>query len=362
MGEPKDKIGLKEYTAIAIFLIGIKATDDVPAMLFDSLKNAGWMGPVISGLVAILPLFLLLDIVKKYQSKNSIDIFNHLLGKYVGFFVLFLLWCAGFIYIVLDTATYSDIVATMYFPRTPVFVLYAILMGVSAYGAKRGLEQIGSVSWVVFPYLQATLLFAIILTIRHGNFSFIFPIFGPGEWEVIKESVMSVSIYVDFLYLFLLFPYVKSTKDFKKGTWIAFFLSIFNLTISMISFVMIFDYNTAMSLNYPYHEAIRSITIGFLTNLETFIFPFWLVAADVKFTIYFYINVFLFGKLFKIKHFEYIIPAFATLILFLGLIPESPTFSVFHMRDILRKIFSPIFFFLPIILWVLAKFKGEMKK
>lgn len=362
MGEPKGKIGLKEYTVIALFLIGIKATDDVPAMLFDSLKNAGWMGPIISGLVSILPLFLLLDIAKRYQSNDSIDVFYHLFGKYVGFLVLILLWSTGFLYTVFDTATYIDIITTMYYPNTPAFVLYAILIGVSAYGAKRGLEQIGSISRAVFPYIQATLLFAIILTIRYGNFDFLFPIFGPGEWEVIKESTMSVSIYIDFLYLFLLFPYVKSTKDFKKGTWIAFLISLFNLTISMVSFVMIFDYNTAMALNYPYHKAIRSITIGFLTNLETFLFPFWLVAADIKFAIYLYINTFLFGKLFKIERFEYIIPAFATLILFLGLIPESPTFSVFHMRDFFRLTLSPVFFFLPILLWVLAKFKGEMRK
>src|SRR5690625_1327391 len=264
-----DKIGIKEYTVIAIFLIGIKVTDDIPAMLFESLQTASWMGPIISGIFTVLPLFLLLNLTKKYEEESFIDITFRLLGKYIGFLMLFFLWAFGFFYIVLDTATYTDIISTMYYVKTPTIVIYALLIGVSAYGAKKGLEQIGSVTWAIFPYLQFSLLLAIVLTIIHGNSHFLFPIFGSGEWEVIKESFMDVSIYMDFIYLAILIPYIKSTNDFRKGTWIAFSVVIFNISISTASFIMLFDYNTAMSLNYPYHETIRSIRLGFLGNLET---------------------------------------------------------------------------------------------
>src|SRR5699024_10605005 len=147
MGGRQEHIGMKEYIAIAIFLIGIKATDDIPAMLFETLQNAGWLGPLIGGLLAILPLYLLLQLAQNYEGKQAVDLFYHILGKPLGFIVLFFLWCAGFVYIVLDTAVYADIISTMYFVRTPTFVLYAILIAVSAYGAKKGLGKIGSVSW-----------------------------------------------------------------------------------------------------------------------------------------------------------------------------------------------------------------------
>src|SRR5690625_3351205 len=137
MGEPQDKIGLKEYMVMAIFLIGVKVTDDIPAMLFDSMKNAGWMGPIISGIIALLPLFFLLSITKKYPNLSAFDIFYQSFGKLIGFFFLFLLWISGFFYIVLDTAIYADIVSTMYFVRTPTIILYATFVGIAAYGAKK---------------------------------------------------------------------------------------------------------------------------------------------------------------------------------------------------------------------------------
>lgn len=190
-----DKIGIKEYTMLAIFLVGIKTADDIPTMIFDRLMTAGWMGPIISGIFAVLPLILLLNLTKIHQGKGFIDITYHLLGKYFGFLVLFFLWAVGFFYIILDTATYTDIISTMYYINTPTIVIYAVLVAVSAYGAKKGLEQIGSVAWAIFPYLQFSLMFAIILTMLHGNADFLFPVFGPGEWDLVKESAMNVSLY-----------------------------------------------------------------------------------------------------------------------------------------------------------------------
>ena len=74
MGKPKQLIGLKEYIAIAIFVIGMKSTDHTPAIFFEALKNAGWMIPIISGLIAVLPLYLLLDLATKYEGLSLIHI------------------------------------------------------------------------------------------------------------------------------------------------------------------------------------------------------------------------------------------------------------------------------------------------
>jgi spore germination protein KB len=90
--------------------------------------------------------------------------------------------------------------------------------------------------------------------------------------------------------------------------------------------------------------------------------PFWLIASFVRFSIYLYVNAILFGHLFRIRHFEYLIPSIATLIVFLGMIPESPTFTIFDLREKLLLIATPLFFFLPCLLWLVAQLKGEFKR
>ncbi|WP_047982982.1 GerAB/ArcD/ProY family transporter [Ornithinibacillus californiensis] len=361
MEQSKQLIGIKEYVAIALLMIGTKLTDDTPSIIFENVKNAGWMTPIINGLIAIIPIYFLMKVVTNYKSKNLAEVTDHLFGKFFSFLILLLLLAVGLSAVIIDTAIYTDIIGTMYFSKTPTIIIYGILMFVCAYGASRGFEQIGSVAWIVFPYLQGSLLLALILTIGQGNTAFLFPLFGPGTWEVVKESSLKLSIYADFLYLFLFYPYIKNSKVFKKGTWLSFILIVINMSISMACYVFLFDYQSIMQLNYPYHEVIRTITFGFMINMEALFLPFWLIASFVRFSIYLYVIAILFGHLFKIKHFEYLIPSLATSIVFLGMIPESPTFAIFNLRENLILIVSPLFFFLPCLMWLVAKLKGEYK-
>lgn len=361
MVQTKEKIGLREYIAIVLIMTSTKLTDNTPVLLVEPLYTAGWMAPIISSILSIIPIFLLIQVMSKYQEMNLLEVSDRLFGKIISTIFLLLLLVIAFSTLVVDTAIYTDIIWTMYFNRTPPIIIYGILLFVSTYGAKRGLEQIGSVSWLVLPYLQVSLLLALILTIGEGNFSFIHPLFGQSSWEVIKESTLRHSILADFIYIFILYPYLKSKKKFSRGSWLALILTTVNLTLSMLCFILYFDYNTVMQLNYPYHEVIRTISFGFITNMETLFLPFWLIAAFVRFSIYLYIVAFIFGHIFKIRHFEYVIPSIATVIVCLGMIPESPSFTLFNFKDFLLIIASPAFFLFPILFYVVLKIKGGNK-
>lgn len=362
MKKSQDLIGVREYTAIVIIIIGIKLTDDTPSILHQSLLNAAWMAPIIIGLLIIIPLFLLIKVIETYESKNLIDVILHLFGKYIGHFVLFILWGISLTVVTLDSAIYVDIIETMYFPNTPIIVIYATLIGVSAYGAKKGLEQIGSVAWIILPYIKVSLLIALILTMGNGQVDFVFPILGPGAAVILKESSLKASIYMDFLYLCFIIPYMKNIKEFKKGTLFALIILTIEMSIAIIAYLLLFDFETVNMLNYPFHEVLRFIHLGFLTNIEMFFVPFWLMATFVRFSIYLYLNVFLFGKIFKVKHFESLIPIIATIIVFIGLIPESHTFTLYVFRERAFTYLTPLFFFLPCMLWVFAKFRGRFKQ
>lgn len=361
MEQHTGKIGIKEYIAMVILAIGTKLADDTPAILFHKLENAAWITPFITGLISIIPIFLLLKVFSQYKNTNLMEILQIILGKPIGYLIVFMLWIMGFIANTLDSAIYTDIIGTMYFTETPTIFIYMVLMAVSAYGAKKGLEQIGSVAASVITYIKVSLFIALILALSKGNINFIFPIFGPGKWEVVKESSLKVSLYIDFIYLGVIASYVSSTKAFTKGTWISLIILIIELPIAVLSYLSLFDYEPVKLLNYPFHETIRYISLGFLTNIETFFFPFWLLASFVRFSIYLYISAVMFGWLFKIKNYEYLIPTLATLMVILGMIPETPTFTIADIKEKALNIATPTFFFLPLLLWSIMKIRGGNK-
>lgn len=362
MNRSSGTVGIREYVAILLLCTGVKLADSTPSLYFESLKSAAWMGPLIGGVIAIIPVFFLTKVLPLYGNKNLHDINIHLFGKYIGFFLSFVFWIYGSIVISVDTRSYVDIIATLYFVKTPTVAIFIALMFACAYSAKKGIQNLGSLSWIVLSYIKITLLAALLLTLKDAHTYAIFPILGPGLKEIIKVSSFKTSLYGDFLYMGLIFPYLASKKVFTRGSWIALGFLTIEISLAILLFTFMFDYKTAGTLSYPFHEVIRYISIGdFLTSIDTLFFPFWLVASLVRFAVYLYLDALLLGNLFKIKQFEYIIPIVASVFLIIGMIPETPSFTIFQIRDPLYKVFSPVFIFFPILLWVLAKVRGDFK-
>lgn len=362
MEKAQGKIGLKEFVSIILLTIGTKLSDNTPYIFYEDIANAAWLSILIICLIWLIPIILPIKLNTLYKDKNLIEIIQHLFGKYFGFAILFICWFMQTYALFYNSVIYPDIIKTMYFNNTPLVVIALVLMLVTSFGAMKGLESIGSTAWTTLIVIKISLITVLVITFMQGESDFLFPILGEGGWELIKESYSNSSIFTEFLYIFFIASSIKSSKIFTKGLWIGFIFVTIEFALALIGYVMIFDYYGIRLLDYPYHETIRYIQLGFLTNVELLFFPFWIVASFIRLSFYLYLSALLFGALFKIKQFQYIVPILAVITVFLGLIPQSITFSIDYLREIFLQIITPFVLFLPLLLWITAKLKGEFKK
>ena len=137
MKSQSDKLGIREYIAITILMVGAKGTDETPSMLYNQVQNAAWMIPLISGGLFFIPLILLLKTLSVFQGKNLFTVIQQLLGKYIGFVICLLIFLITSLAISYESRTYTNIINSFYFQTTPNLIIYGILMLVSAYGAKK---------------------------------------------------------------------------------------------------------------------------------------------------------------------------------------------------------------------------------
>lgn len=354
----KDKIGLREFIAIILLTVASKLIDSTPVHFYTVLGNAAWMGPIISALVASILIYLLYKVIINYEEKNLIDVIEILFGKYIGWFILFVLWVNLSLIIIIETAVNTDVITTMYYPNTPALFIYFPLLFVISFAAIKGLQAIGSTAWLFLFVLKFALFVSLFIALGSGEFSFMFPLFGYGEWPVIKYGVKNTAMFSDFLYFFMLITMLKKRKEFKKGITVGFGIIIFDIVFAMITFLMLFDYEAITDLSYPYQELIRYISLGFITNVEVLFFPFLTLAMLIRFSIYLYLNVQLFGKLFNVSKPEMVAPILATITGFLGLIPVNAAFTFPHYRNALAGYFSVVFISLSIVMFILYKIKG----
>ncbi|KAA9031134.1 GerAB/ArcD/ProY family transporter [Niallia endozanthoxylica] len=359
MKQQQGKLGIREYTSIAVLMVGTKATENTPAALYNAVQSAAWMIPLISAGLFLIPLFLLLKTFSLFQGKDLFAIVQRLLGKYIGFFVLLSIFIISSFAFSFDSRMASDIIHSFYFRTTPLVVLYAIFIFVCVYGAKKGIQHIGSISYIMVWYIIFSFVLAMILSIMDGNIQAIYPILGSGIQDITKSSISGTTLFADLFILTAIISNMSSTKDFTKGTWIAFILNTIHLSAAIFIFIFLFDRSLA-GLGYPFHTAIRYFSFGkFLTNVETLFLPIWLMATFIRFAALLYICTKIFAHIFRIKEADYLIPALATIYWLTGMIPETPLDVGLLFKAKVRLIAGPTFAALSLLLWIVALLKGE---
>lgn len=358
----KDQVGIKEFFSVLALMIGTKATDLTTTKLFEAGLNAAWMVIIGSFIISLPSLIVLNFLLKKYQTKNLLEISQIGFGKPITFIIGFILFSITLLATALESRSYTDQLIIMNFPKTPIFILYLLLLIICLWGAKKGWESLGSVAWMVFPYISLALGILFFLLSKEMVLNRIFPLFGPGKWELVKASFNFTSIYADALIIAIMYPLVKDHKTYSRG----FFGSLVYLTLIMIvlylCYALVFDYRSVGKITYPYNEAIRLVSIGrVITNIETFFLTFWLLAVIVKFSVYLYIVSKLFGFIFTINEFEHTLIPITVLVLLIGMIPENQIDNTFVVRKQIMSYSKYFYLSLPLLLFAVIKIKEAMK-
>lgn len=349
------KIGVKELVAIIVLTIGLKLGDTTPNLLFRKTFSATWMVPIFGGLFMLVALVFLLKVFKKYPT-DLVTVIKQIFGKYIGFFVIFILFVFALMVSATDSSNYIDIMNSMFFPQTPKAFLYlAFILGCYLI-ARGGATTIARTAWIVFPYISLALFLLLVLDMKNMHLLYIFPLFGNGINRTLEVSFFHQSIFSEVIFLSVLIPYLKKKDTYKKGTLLGLGISTFVMVVFFIIYLMTFDAYPLSDLLYPFQLLTRTVNLGrFLTNFDAYFFAFWIVGALVRFSIYIYIITLLFTGAFNFKdEKKYILPI-STLMLLIGSIPSNVVKNTFNYREhIFLSWGSVMMFSLPFILWLVS--------
>lgn len=362
MIKPTDgKLGTRELFAMLLIMVGIKLSDGTPMILLEGGMNATWMIPILSGLMVIIPVFLLLSLLKHHKNKNLVDLTLSIMGKYIGFFFCLIMLIAIIFSNALNARTTVNIIGTMFFPTTPIVIIFIFLFGGSYAIAKLGLEAAGRTSWLALPYIKTVLFLLFVFIILEIRVDYLFPIAGPGLDVILKESATYYTIYFEFILLALFFTSTRTENNFRLASLLALAFVVLEMAVTFAYFVMMFDYPSVIEIAYPFQQLTKMLELGtMLKSYEGFFLGFWIIACVIRFSLYLLFSAKIITYLFQMEDFRTILLPLTTLTLFVGLIPENPTDTTYLMRDVL--LLQCIWHFimvLPIILWIVYKVKGS---
>ena len=68
--------------AMIFLVVGAKASEDTPITIYNQVQNAAWMVPILSGILIIIPIFLLLKVMPLFKDKNLFEVIQRSLANF----------------------------------------------------------------------------------------------------------------------------------------------------------------------------------------------------------------------------------------------------------------------------------------
>lgn len=354
-------ISARELIAIIMFAIGIKFKDTTPHILYTAGKTAAWMIPILSMIIFFLPFFVLATLMKKHQL-GFIELIFKLLGKFIGVIIctgLFILFFSG---MVINFRGHVDIVSTLFYQRTPLFVLSLVLIAVCCYISYQGFAVISRTAWLIFPVFQLLMIFLIVILWKDLNFGYLFPIGGPGFTTIAKESFLNLSIVAEIMLIAVFYMQLRKDKDFFVGSFAGIGIACIQMAIFLIVMQLTFNYPNVAEMSFPYQQLTRYVMIGdFVSHIEGIFLGFWTMVTTLHFSLYLLVSALLLSRVLQVKQFQFLLLPLAALLLIISLIPEN-VFTVIEYRKYAIVIFAWISVCLPFVLWAVDRWKGRLQK
>lgn len=172
-------------TARVFYLIAI----DYPA-----IKNAGWIAPLLGGVIAFPILFGARYLLKAhgYPLVNGIRyaLGNRACNGILLIYSLMFMFEASFMFRIL---TSSAEYAVLYNMPTAVYLIPTGIMIILI--ATRGANGVGGAASIFLRILPAFYLLILLMEIPTSNIGWVFPLLGPGHRTILKGSLMCASYY-----------------------------------------------------------------------------------------------------------------------------------------------------------------------
>ena len=361
----KDKItfGKFEATCVTITLLSTQLFLNLPRMMMEAAWTAAWILTAYISVLAFVLFIVIAKLYKRFEGKDLLDLGEHIGGNIgriiVGVIVfLFLLYIAPVI-----LREFSENMKIIALPQSPLsFVMLFFLTGMIV-AAYLGLEAIVRYSAIIVPVIAAGFLLIIAGSVQYFDISRITPWLGSGPYEIFVKGMPRVSVFAGVILVYLLFPYIKTYKNFKTVGYASIGLSAFFFFIGVLAFSLIYQYPTGTESFLPIYQLARLIDYGrFFQRMESIFVLVWAASALLHLSTLLYLIAYVFKKTFKLEYYKPLVIPFSIIVYTLGFFPHN-LISAIELEKSFRTFAWLVAFLLPIILLVIARFiKKRTKK
>lgn len=358
----KIEFGKFEAVCMAVTLISAQLFLNLPRVMMEAAWTAAWILTTYISILAFVLFMIIARLYKPFEGKDLLDLGEHIGGNagriLVGAIVfLFLLYAAPVI-----LREFSENMKTISLPQSPISYVALFFLAGMIIAAYLGIEAIARYSAIVVPIIAIGYLLIIVGSIQYFDISRITPWLGSGPYEIFVKGLPRISMFAGVILVYLIFPFIRTHKNFKTVGYISINLSGVFFLIGVLAFSLIYQYPTGTESFLPIYKLARLIEYGrFFQRVESMFVLIWATAALLHLSLILFLIVYVFKKTFKLEYYKPLVIPFSIIIYTLSFFPHN-LISAIELEKLFRTFAWTVTFLLPIVLLVIARFVKKRTK
>jgi spore germination protein KB len=354
------KFGPQEAIWLITITIVAKVLYTSPSTVSSLVGTAQWYMTLISVSVAAVGFSFLYLLLKQFQGKDIIEIFEITFGRllgsiFSGLLALFMVNIAA-----IRMREFTEVIKVYTLPLTPPTLIIFLFIGTIAVLNLLGLEVIARFS-KLFAYTIVT-GFIIVLILGQQNYSIhrVLPILGYGIDRTVYHGIIRSSVYGEVIMIAVFAGSLQGVNHIKKVGYTSLVMSAFFISITSLAYTLTFPYYVAMELTSPMYEMTTLIDYGrFLQRVEPIILFILSISSLISVSAVFYTFVSIYCKIFRIQDTKPVILAGAIIVFTLSMSDKSISEVTFKSVQSIRDYGGAVFYIPPLIALIAAKLRKK---
>ncbi|PYG87399.1 spore germination protein (amino acid permease) [Ruminiclostridium sufflavum DSM 19573] len=340
------QIGLFEAICISSFIITTKIFYTSTSFIVKEVGTASWYTTLLSCAVSLFFFFLIYLLMKRFEGNNIVEIYELVLGKFLGKLISICFCAYGIFYAGSTLREFVEMIKAFNLPYTPPSVIMALFIGVVCLIVYFGLNGISRISVISFFPVIAGFITILVLTYPEYDADYLKPYLGYGINKTLITGVLRSSAYDEFFILTVIINSIHGLKNFKKAGVISLLIAGISFGISVACYLMVFGYKIGSENLSGMFELARVIYYNrFLQRLESIFLFTWVISSVVSVSISFYLPISIYCKAFRINRHKPLIFPFSFLLFLVAILPDNLT-EVLQMNLLVIRQYSMFFIYL----------------
>lgn len=341
------KFGVQEGIALLTITITSKVFFSSPSIVVGKVGTAGWYMTIISVFVAFLTLFLIVQLLKIYQNKSLMEVYEIVYGKALGKILSLILFITILITVAANTREFIEIMKVYDLPQSPPSYLLLLLLTVSCILAYWGLETIARFSKLMVFFLLFSYIVVLLLSIQLYETHRLFPILGHGLDKTFWYGIQRSSAYGEIILIGVIIGSLHGVQHAKRIAYISLLISGLIVSSALLSFSLAFPYYTGEEITAPIYLMVSLIEYGeFIQRIEPIFFFVWNISTTISVSFLFYCLILIYAYIFTLDDKRPIIIPIGIITYFLALLPLNIIQITEVLVDAIRS-YGWIFYFIP---------------